>query len=726
MNGNFTFTQDRSYQKNRAIDYKSDLNAAQYKAVTTIEGPVLVVAGAGSGKTRTLVYRVAYLVEHGVDPESILLLTFTRKAAAEMLRRASELVGPHCARVSGGTFHALAHELLRTWAQRLGYPADFGIIDRGDMEELLGQLRKQAGLALKDKRFPRRGTLAEIISKANNKVMDLGELLAGEYVHLLRYADEIKTLARDYALYKQERGLLDLDDLLLRFAELLRKDPEAREKIASRYQYIMVDEFQDTNLIQAEIVHLLGMDHQNVMVVGDEAQSIYSFRGASFRNIMEFPKRFLNVKIIRLEENYRSTQPILDLTNHIISRAAEKYEKKLFTRRKGGELPRIILLSTEKEQSFFICQKVRELVDSGVRPDEIAVLFRASRHSFGLEVELMRHEIDFVKYGGRRFLEKAHIKDLLAFLRTVNTPSDRVSLTRVLLQLEGIGAVSSAKIADWVGGKREQLLKLSEYPGTARVRKSLALLSSLFNQIGVKGVSLQERVSRTWEFYQPIMENKFPDDFPERIYDIEEFLRLSDGYRSLTRLLADMALEPPDAILSRPGADRAGERLVLSTVHSAKGLEWHTVFIIWATESRFPPPYGSRTPEELEEERRLMYVGATRARENLYFLCPLEAETGGAGLFRSGLSPFINDIPPELAVIGPKERETIPVKTNSPGPPVPPPPGGFALNDRVEHRVFGLGRVVRLISAEKIQVDFDHFGIKTLLVDYAGLKHIRS
>jgi len=718
------YNPERPREENYTIDYKSALNPSQYEAVTTSEGPILVVAGAGSGKTRTLVYRVAYLVDQGVAPESILLLTFTRKAAAEMLRRASELVGPGCARVSGGTFHALAHELLRTWAPKLGYPADFGIIDRGDMEELLGQLRKQAGLAAKDKRFPRRGTLAAIISKASNKVMDLGELLAREYVHLLRYADEIQALAKDYVIYKQENALLDLDDLLLRLAELLNKDPEARRKIASRYQYIMVDEFQDTNLIQAEIVHLLGKDHENVMAVGDEAQSIYSFRGASFRNIMEFPKRFSNTKIIRLEENYRSRQPILDLTNHIISRAKEKYEKRLYTRRKGGEPPRIIPLSTEKEQSLFICQKVRELVDSGVRPETIAVLFRASRHSFGLEVELLRHDIDFVKYGGRRFLEKAHIKDLLSFLRVVSTPSDRVSLTRVLLQLEGVGSKTGAKVVDWVDGKRKRLLKLADYPGSARVRKSLSGLASLLDRIGTKGVGLQERVSQAWKFYQPIMETKFPDDYPDRIHDIEEFLRLSEGYRSLTRLLADMALEPPDATLSRPGSGQFSHRLVLSTVHSAKGLEWHTVFIIWATEGRFPPAFGRRTPEELEEERRLMYVGATRAKENLYFLCPLEGEIGGPGLFRPGLSPFLNDVPPGLAAIGPERIEPEPVAITSQGPPVTPPPGGFAINDRVQHRVFGLGRVVRLISGEKIQVDFDHFGIKTLMIDYAGLKRV--
>ncbi|MBW2062438.1 MAG: ATP-dependent helicase [Deltaproteobacteria bacterium] len=715
----------RSREKTRAIDYRSELNAAQYEAVTTIEGPVLVVAGAGSGKTRALVFRVAFLVEQGVTPESILLLTFTRKAAAEMLRRATELVGPGCARVSGGTFHALAHELLRVWAGRVGFPADFGIMDRGDMEELLGQLRKQAGLAGKDKRFPHRGTLANIVSKAANKVMDISELLENEYAHLLRFAKKIKALARDYTIYKQENALLDLDDLLLLFHKLLTQDSEAQEKIASRYQYIMVDEFQDTNPIQAEIVHLLGRGHQNVMTVGDEAQSIYSFRGASFKNIMDFPRRFPEARIIHLEENYRSRQPILDLTNHIISRARERYEKKLFTRRAGGELPRIIPLSSEKEQSLFICHKIRELVDSGQQPDSIAVLFRAARHSFGLEVELLLHDIDFVKYGGRRFLEKAHVKDLLSLLRVVSSPGDRVSLNRVLLQQEGVGSKTGAKIVDWVEGRRERLVSLDQYPGSARLQKSLSGLASLFKDIGARGVVLKERISRAWDFYRPFMEYKFPDDYPDRINDIEEFLRLAEGYGSLNRLLGDMALEPPDASLSRPRSGNPSHRLVLSTVHSAKGLEWHTVFIIWATQGRFPPPFIKRTVEELEEERRLMYVAATRAKENLYFLCPLE-EQSGEGLFRPGLSPFLADVPPNLAAIGLERMEVRVSKAGPPKPLVQPPPGGFALNERVRHRVFGFGRVVRLISKQKIQVDFDHFGVKTLLIDYAGLQRING
>ncbi len=708
----------------KPIDYAVDLNPAQYEAVTNLHGPILVVAGAGSGKTRALVYRVAYLVEQGVTPESILLLTFTRKAAAEMLRRATSLVGPGCDRVSGGTFHSLAHELFRKgWSRRLGFQTDFSVIDRGDMEELIGQLRKQSGFSSKDKRFPKRNTLASIISKAKNKVVSLGELVASEYVHLLRYAEEIQALARDYTIYKREAAQVDLDDLLILLAQLLAQDSEAREQIAAQYQYIMVDEFQDTNLVQAEIVHLLGRDHGNVMVVGDEAQSIYSFRGASFKNIMDFPKRFPGTKIIRLEENYRSRQPILSLTNHIISKAREKYDKKLFTRREGGELPSILPVVTEEEQSLFVCRKIRELIESGVQPNKIAVLFRASRHSFNLEIELMRHDLDYVKYGGRRFLEKAHIKDLLSILRVVGSPRDGVSLARILLQVDGVGPKTASNIVNWVEGKRENLVKLHEFPASGRLKKALVPLSGLLSEIGMKRVPLDERVERAWEFYQPIMEAKF-DDYPERTRDVAEFLRIAQTYKNLNLLLSDMALDPPDASLSGARAQSPAQRLVLSTIHSAKGLEWNTVFIIWATEGRFPGRFSKGNLDDLEEERRLMYVAATRAEENLFFICPPAMDNEADNLFGTGVSRFLADVPPDLAQIGPFMNAGIGKRSIVPTAPAPPPPGGFGLNERVTHRTFGLGSIVRVISDKKVAVDFDHFGVKTLLLEFAGLKRI--
>jgi len=520
---------------------------------------------------------------------------------------------------------------------------------------------------------------------------------------------------------------MDLDDLLFLFARLLKEDEEARAAIAGRYQYIMVDEFQDTNLVQAEIVRLLARDHQNIMAVGDEAQSIYSFRGASFRNIMDFPKNFPGTQIIRLEENYRSTQPILDLTNFIISQAREKYDKKLFTRRQGKARPRIIPVATEAEQSLFVCARIRELMTAGIDLSRIAVLFRAARYSFNLEVELLRNNIDFVKYGGRKFLEKAHIRDLLAILRVLVNPSDGVSLTRVLLQLEGVGPRRAAEITAWVGGQRRLLTILEEYPGSAQIKARLAPLASLFSEVAAKVVSLKERIDRVWAFYQPIMVGRF-DDYPERSNDINEFLRLAETYTNLNKLLADMALEPPDATGPGRNTSDRNQRLVLSTVHSAKGLEWHTVFVIWASNGRFPAIYASRAPDELEEERRLMYVAATRAEQNLYFIYPPDMdnfERSGLPLSRPGVSRFLADVPVNLIETGIEVSQTRKIKPGPlPEPPALPPADGFAPRDLVVHRSFGLGRVIRQMPDRKIRVDFDHFGPKTLHLDYAGLKKV--
>ena len=716
------------------IDFKVQLNPAQFEAVTTTDGPILVVAGAGSGKTRTLVYRVAYLVENGVPPEAVLLLTFTRKAAGEMLSRAETLVGSRCALVSGGTFHSLANLLLRRYADRIGYPQNFGVMDRGDMEEVLGRLRKAEGMGEKDRRFPKRGTLATIISKAANKALSIEELLLSDYVHLLDYAKELERLAVLYRTYKRESALMDFDDLLTELARLLETDAEVRDRIAGDYRYIMVDEYQDTNPVQARIVYALSDRHHNVMVVGDDAQSIYSFRGASFRNIMDFPKRFPEARVIRLEENYRSRQPILEVTNHIIAGAREKYDKKLFTRRSGGQRPRLVVVQKTKEQSLFVCQRIRELLDQGVDAGEMAVLFRAASHSFDLEVELSRHGIEFVKFGGRRFLESAHIKDLLSLLRVTANPSDAVSLNRALLLVDGVGPTNATRVASFVAGKRENLTGLDQYPAKGKMKQALAPMARLWADIGQKNVSLDDRVTKAWDFYRPIMETRF-DDWPQRINDVNEFLRLSKGYTSMTRFLTDMTLEPPNTQMfgGNPGRDQ--KPLTLSTVHSAKGLEWKVVFIIWATDGRFPAPYAMGNPDELDEERRLMYVAATRAEDELYLISPLETDDFRAPMTLPRPSRFLADVPPGMLDVSgddapaktvvekPIRREYnySPPKAPRSNGPVPPPPNGFGPGERVVHKVFGLGRVIALVGSDKIRVDFDHFGEKVLHLQYAGL-----
>ncbi|MBF0528276.1 MAG: UvrD-helicase domain-containing protein [Deltaproteobacteria bacterium] len=710
----------------------SQLNQAQYEAVVTLDGPILVAAGAGSGKTRTLVYRVAHLVHLGIPPESILLLTFTRKSASEMLSRAQILVGESCTRVAGGTFHSLAHILLRQYAPRLGYPFNFSIMDRGDMEDILGHLRKNIQSKDKNRRFPQSGTLATIISKAANKSQDLMTLIAREYIHLAEFAEAIQTVAGQYASYKKENALFDFDDLLISLARLLKEDSDARREIASNYQYIMVDEYQDTNPVQAEIVHLLGRDHTNVMVVGDDAQSIYSFRGATFQNIMQFPALFPGTKVIRLEENYRSRQPILNLTNHIIARAKEKYDKKLFSRLEGGPKPTMAVLPSSKAQSLFVCQEIKDLMAKGLKPGRMAVLFRAASHSFDLEVELMRHDIEYVKYGGRKFLESAHIKDMLSLLRVVANPGDAISLTRILLMLDGVGPKAAAQIVEWVGGQREALLTLDRFQGREAVKTALRPLATLMKDMAPAGVGLHERVDMAWAYYRPLMENKY-DDHPTRMIDLKEFLRLSTEYTSMISFLADMALEPPNAFSPKGQAAQEADVLTLSTVHSAKGLEWEAVFVIWATEGRFPAFYAQNNPEDLEEERRLMYVATTRAKEQLYLICPLEIDENRYSAGFPQISRFLGDVPPRL-LTNPSDRishqaeehsdqekpRAQAAKTKKPSAPVVT--DGLTAGDKVIHPVFGRGRVLSLLSGRKIRVDFDHYGDKTLHLDYAGLK----
>ena len=421
------------------INYAQLLNPAQLEAVTHREGPLLVVAGAGSGKTRTLIYRVARLIEGRVPPQAILLLTFTRRASQEMLGRAEQLVGEASRAVAGGTFHSFANTVLRRYGSAVGVQPNFTILDRSDMEDVINLIRTRMGLASKERRFPKKGTLTEIISMARNKARSLEEEIEEDFANLWDNKAEIVELARAYDAYKRERGLLDYDDLLYRYVELMEQHPAIRNRLSNTYRYVMVDEYQDTNAIQARMVRLLAADHQNVMAVGDDAQSIYSFRGANFRNIMDFPTLFPKAKIIKLEENYRSLQGILDLSNQVISRAAESYTKALFTRRLGEVRPLLIRAEDERMQSRFVSQRILELREDGVNLDEIAVLFRSSFHSFDLELELQRHDIPFVKRGGFKFIETAHIKDALAHLRVIANPVDAVSWLRVLLLLKGVG-----------------------------------------------------------------------------------------------------------------------------------------------------------------------------------------------------------------------------------------------------------------------------------------------
>ncbi len=629
------------------IDYQALLNEAQLEAVTTTEGPVLVIAGAGSGKTRTLVFRVARLVEMGVDPHSILLLTFTRKASSEMLRRATSLLDGRCDDVAGGTFHSFANIILRRHSRALGIDTGFTILDRGDNEDVVNLVRARLGFDKKAKRFPRKNTIAAIFSMAVNKSLTLGELLETSYNHLVDHGDDLQALRTSYEAYKAERHLLDYDDLLLVLHRLLESQETIRDQLSRQYRYIMVDEYQDTNPLQAAIVRLLAAQPENVMAVGDDAQSIYGFRGASFRNIMDFPDLFPGTKIVTLEENYRSTQPILDATNHIIARARERYSKSLFTNKGDGEAPLLIAAESENFQSRFVCQRILELREEGIPLPEIAVLFRSSFHAFDLELELTRHDIPFVKRGGFKFIETAHVKDALAHLRIVANPRDSVSWHRVLLILEGVGPRRAQALSTELTTSTDPVDVLEGESGRS-YSTALRALAGLIRNVRQTNRRPEEQLNEVLDYYDPHLKRIHRDDYPKRSKDLEHMVSIAARYDSLDSLLADMALEPPnDSVGGVVAIDDPEGMLTLSTIHSAKGLEWHSVFIIWAVDGRFPSMQSMHDDEELEEERRLLYVAATRAKQNLYISYPINMYDRVAGMVLSKPSRFLDDIPPE-------------------------------------------------------------------------------
>ncbi len=627
-----------------SLDYARELNAQQLAAVTAKDGPALVIAGAGSGKTRALIYRVAYLIDTGVDPRAILLLTFTRKAAQEMLTRTGLLTGAASAQVTGGTFHSVANLLLRRFGRQAGVDPSFTILDRGDADDLIGLLRGHLRLDEKAKRFPRKGTIAEIYSKCANTLRSMDEVVLAEFSHFWEHLDDLRRLHDLYQSTKAQRRLLDYDDLLGKLRDLLSSDESARRAISQRYTYILVDEYQDTNRIQAELVRKLAATHDNVMAVGDDAQSIYGFRGATFRNIMEFPALFPGTTIYKLEENYRSTQPILTLANEVMRGATEKYSKRLFTRKSDGPLPALVEAVGEHAQSRFVSQRILELREEGVPLREIAILFRSSFHSFDLEIELSRRDLPFEKRGGFKFIETAHVKDVLAHLRVLDNNLDAVSWNRLLLLVEGVGPKKAQEVmASLLPADRPSEI-LRRVGG--RCAKALhELAGALEEAAGLGNAAPADQVNRVCEYYLPLLKEYY-DDYPKRLRDLEHLSTMAERYHRLEEFLSDLALEPPDqSVVDVEAGEREGERLVLSTIHSSKGLEWHSVFVIWLVDGRFPSAYSFVTDEELEEERRLFYVAVTRAKQHLYLTYPVNVYDKATGAVLSKPSRFLDGVP---------------------------------------------------------------------------------
>ena len=997
--------------RNLSIDYAAALNPQQLAAVSAGEGPSLVIAGAGSGKTRTLVYRVAYLVDSGVDPSNILLLTFTRKSAQEMLARAGDLIGARSQRVCGGTFHSVANLLLRRYGHSIGVEPGFTILDRGDAEDLIALVRSQLGLNEKDKRFPRKGTIMEMLSKSENTLRSLDEIILDEFSHFADHTEDMSRLQKAYQTAKRQKQLLDYDDLLVMLRQLLLLDESTRTTISRQYRYILVDEYQDTNRLQAEVIRQLATTHNNVMVVGDDSQcviegtpiltpkgyrpvellrvgdtvlsgggngrlvesfiigkssstharyrrirtksghevcfspnhlcfakiraqsgfwyvylmhredlgyrigvtklprhdmegvrshmrtapeqgerlwlleacetrqravyreellslryqipqalffpdrrrndkykmtnaqatelfaefgqhgakllkdygllydyptylpksskskgritinllmasaanklekrqkqghelavesqygwrcvegmqgakeekngywrlrrsskdyktlldlareiegrlrldghqatiaykakfmaagdirgsfmtipaagvlpgmlvpvvradevlldvvesvewvnnvgqrpfydleiehshnivsggvishnSIYAFRGATFKNIMDFPALFPGTLIYKLEENYRSTQPILNLANCIIDEAAEKYAKRLFTRKIDGPLPALVEAAGENAQSRFIAQKILELREEGVPLSEVAVLFRSSFHSFDLEIELSRTGLPFIKRGGVKFIETAHVKDLLAHVRVIANPLDTVSWHRVLMLVEGVGPKKAQDLLAALVKSEQPFDVLRGMNGrSGQGLKDLA--NTLESLSGAGDLQPAEQVNHIYEYYLPILKEQY-DDYPKRTRDLDHLHTIAEGYRGIDEFLADLALEPPDgSAVDVEAPDRDDERLVLSTIHSAKGLEWQCVFVIWVVDGRFPSAYSFLTDDELEEERRLFYVAVTRAKRYLFLTYPINVYDKTSGMLLSKPSRFLDHVSSDL------------------------------------------------------------------------------
>jgi DNA helicase-2/ATP-dependent DNA helicase PcrA len=722
------------------IDYQSDLNPAQYEAATTLTGPVLVIAGAGSGKTRTIVYRLARLVESGVSPTEILLLTFTRKASAEMLHRAEGLLGHQgLGHVRGGTFHGFAYSLLKHYAGLLGYERGATVMDRTDGEDLLAQAKDRLRIGKGDRKFPKRATVLGLYSKSRNKELTLDQVLRQEAYHLGTYEDDLRRLLEEYERIKHECGLLDYDDLLFLLERLLSDHAHIREAVTSSISHIMVDEYQDTNLVQARLVSLLtkpGDESPSVMAVGDDAQSIYAFRGANVKNILDFPKTFPGTKVIKLEQNYRSTQPILELTNAILDGFREKFAKRLFSERTDSRLPEHVLPFSDRSQARLVTAKVVEL--SRTYPlDQIAILFRAGYQSYHVEVELNKIGLGFRKYGGIRFSEAAHIKDVLACLRIGQNTSDLPAWQRILGNVPGIGPKSAQKIHH-AAMINDQAFIRAQRAKRPELDKLLHVLDTLRTQV----MRPSTAITFVLEYYLPVLREKFPDDYPRREAGLEELVQISLSYDDVPAFLGDLSLDSPDA------EEERGQAVTLSTVHSAKGLEWDAVLVIDLVEERFPSRHAMNDNDDFEEERRLLYVACTRARDSLTLFSPetlysreLSATTPAR------ISPFLQDIPGHLMsryreqFTGGVGLQTLPTPRRAPESASPmatrPGPGedfsaeaprpASSAQTPVQgtycrHKIFGRGKVVQRVEPNKYKINFPGFGLKLIIEDFVELE----
>jgi DNA helicase II / ATP-dependent DNA helicase PcrA len=656
------------------IDYAAELNEQQLAAVTAPPGPILVIAGAGSGKTRTLTYRVAYLLENGIDARNILLLTFTNKAAREMLNRVANLLPVDASGLWGGTFHSVGNRILRRHGSALGYSSGFSIMDREDQKDLINTVVAGTGIDPKEIRFPKGEVLAEIFSFVVNTENPLEELLAEKFPYFLPLLEKIQDVQQRYEKKKKATNSMDFDDLLQKTLSMFQQHERVADFYRRQFQFILVDEYQDTNKIQADLVDLLARDHRNVMVVGDDAQSIYSWRGANFQNILEFPKRYPDAQVFKIEMNYRSVPEILEVANAAIAANVEQFRKHLSATRESKTLkPALVALNDGAEQAQFIAQRILELRDEGIDLNEIAVLYRAHYHALELQLELSRRGIPYQITSGIRFFEQAHIKDVTSFIRFVANPRDEVAFNRMVKLLPGIGNRTAENLwqawekdtvaagvdrgSEGESGKAgvaapgysfgERLIAMNVPAKSKNMWTQLAHTLDEIAPAGQPNPPSEMITSVVEAIYDDYAKMNFPN-YDLRREDLDQLAVFARQFKDVHEFLSQLALISNVDAEAAPAQTSDKEAVNLSTVHQAKGLEFHTVFVIWLTDGMFPSSRSLTTRDVLEEERRLFYVAITRARDELYLTYPQMRLSGGYGDVFQRPSRFLQEIPNEL------------------------------------------------------------------------------
>ncbi len=740
----------------------STLNDAQRDAVTSMERSLLIIAGAGSGKTRTLVYRLAWLMEQGLPLSHMLLLTFTKKAASQMLERASLLCEQNMHTMRSGTFHAFAFSVLRNYPQFcLRYvpgtdkKGSISVMDSADQNASIALCKDELKLAKGDRSFPKSATVISLISKARNKEISIEEVLKKEAQHFLPYIDELQSLSLAYGNYKKKHGLYDYDDLLFEVETLFVEQPHVLEYYQNFCKHIMVDEYQDTNKIQARIIRHLAGNEGHIMTVGDDAQSIYAFRGATIRNILDYPKLFPNTKIIYLEENYRSYQPILNVANTILSQASEGYAKHLYSNKQESPnqpFPvRIYKTLSDFSQAKLAARRIQDLLIN-TEPHEIAVLFRSGYQSYNLELELNKIGIKYKKYGGIKFTEASHIKDLLAYARLIANPQDLQAFQRIASFAKGVGPKTAQKLYELTQkGEHEKFEKtLQKYQ---EFQKDLNLINHL--RLKYYSTDLEEKIQLTqmlntiFERYKEHIAIIYPDDYPKRTVAVEEVINLSLEYAELDLFISDLILDKSD------DNDMDTEKVIISTVHSSKGLEWKRVLVLDLVEKRFPSDKSMVRQEEFEEERRLLYVACTRAKNSLDLFIPQALSQRGTGGFEPAIaSPFIRELDRSLfeefnEAIGGSVYKKFKDSTdfeshnlyneNKSFPPTYSPivhssetnryenlgansSGNFKQYGYCYHKIFGRGKIISESDTDKYKINFPNIGIKTILKSFVTLE----